>query len=381
MRYEAIYYDGLTARAQPVSIAVTDSGIVISAVTGAVLAHWPADLVILAERPRDRESVRIGLEGTTARLIVDDSGVLEMLGPVAPRLYRRVRLSWRGLVRIVAWTGASAGSIAFILFVAVPSLSKQMAAATPDTIRLRIGGTALRQLSRILPIDRDGPRPTRGTYCGEYSGRYAIEVMMERLTADMGEAPSLRVVVLNTKVVNAFALPGNIIVLTKGLIDEALNAEELAGVIAHELGHIVHDHPTQGMYRTATVSVLVALVVGDVAGAIPGLSLGHRALNSGYSRLAEREADRYGLERLYSAGIDAGGLEGFLARLLKKRAKDGGRFSGFLSTHPPTAERLAAARGAARDAGEVFGGDPNPWSWLQGICRKTQRAARPITIP
>ena len=381
MRYLATYYDGTTAQAQPVAITVMDAGIAISAVHGAVLAHWPAERVMLAEAPRKGEPVRLGLDGTTERLIVDDPGVLETLRPVAPQLYRRVRLSWGGIVRIVGWAGAAVGSIAFILLFVVPSMSKQLAAVTPDTVRQRIGATTLRQLTRLLKVDRSGPAPTRRAYCRDAPGRTALQAMTARLTADMAEAPTLRLIVVNTDVVNAFALPGNFIVLTKGLIENALSAEEVVGVIAHEIGHIAHDHGIQRMYRTAAVSVLISLVTGDLAGGILVAGLGKRMLYTGYSRVAEREADGYAVERLNAAGIDAKGLEAFLSRLLARKQKAQGSLPHFLSTHPPTVERLAAVRGAARAAGKIFGGDHREWWRLRLICRSTQRVPPQLSTP
>ena len=372
MRYLATYYDGMTARAQPVAMAVTDTGIVISAVHGAALAHWPAERVMLAELPRDGQPVRLGLDGTTARLIVDDPDVVETLRPVAPQLFRRVVLSWGGVARIVGWAGAAAASVAIIILFVVPSLSMQLAAVTPDAVRQRIGATTLRQLTRLLAINRNGARKTRRAYCSDAPGRAALQAMTARLTADLAEPPALRLVVVNTGMVNAFALPGNFIVLTKGFIENALSPEEVAGVIAHEIGHIAHDHGIRRMYRTAAVSVLTGLVTGDVAGGILVTGLGKWMLNTGYSRVAEREADGYALERLNAAGIDSGGLEAFLARLLTRQEKGGASLPRFLSTHPPTADRLATVRGAARAAGKVFGGDHREWWRLRLICRSTQ---------
>lgn len=375
MRYQATYYDGVTAQGRPVAIAVTDAGIAVSAVHGAVLSHWPAERIILAELPRGGKAVRLGLDGTTERLIVDDPEVLGTLRPVAPRLYRRVRLSWGGFARIVAWACGAVASIAVILLLVVPSLSEQLAAVTPETVKQRIGATTLRQLTRLLKIDRSGPARTRRAYCSDAPGRAALKAMTARLTSGVAEAPVLRLVVVNTNMVNAFALPGNFIVLTKGLIENALSPEEVAGVIAHEIGHVAHDHGIQAMYRTAAVSVLISLVTGDVAGGILVAGLGKWALNTGYSRVAESEADRYALERLNAAGIDPRGLEAFLARVLAGRAESKGMLSRFLSTHPPTAERLAAVRAAARADGKVFGGDHRQWWRLRLICRKTQQVA------
>ena len=377
MQYAASYYDGVTARAQTVAIDVTDDGVAISDADGTVLSSWPAGRVILAELPRGGEPVRLGLDGTTARLVVDDPGVVETLRPMAPQLYRRVRLSWSGLARIAAWAGAAVVAVAFIILVVVPSLSRQMAAVTPDAVRQRIGAATLRQLPRLLPIDRSGPPHMRQAYCGYDRGRDALQAMLVRLTADM----ALRVVVVNTEVVNAFALPGDMVVLTQGLIDNASSAEEVAGVIAHEMGHVAHDHPIESMYRTATVSVLAGLVTGDAAGGILITGLGQWVLNTGYSRAAEREADQYALERLYAAGIDSSGLERFFARLMEERDKDAGPFSRMLSTHPPTRERLEAVRRADRVTGRVFGDDDEPLAQLRRICWNTQPAPRPISTP
>ncbi len=377
MQYAASYYDGVTARAQTVAIDVTDDGVAISDADGTVLSRWPAGRVILAELPRGGEPVRLGLDGTTARLVVDDPGVVETLRPMAPQLYRRVRLSWSGLARIAAWAGAAVVAVAFIILVVVPSLSRQMAAVTPDAVRQRIGAATLRQLPRLLPIDRSGPPHMRQAYCGYDRGRDALQAMLVRLTADM----ALRVVVVNTEVVNAFALPGDMVVLTQGLIDNASSAEEVAGVIAHEMGHVAHDHPIESMYRTATVSVLAGLVTGDAAGGILITGLGQWVLNTGYSRAAEREADQYALERLYAAGIDSSGLERFFARLMEERDKDAGPFSRMLSTHPPTRERLEAVRRADRVTGRVFGDDDEPLAQLRRICWNTQPAPRPISTP
>ena len=377
MQYAASYYDGVTARAQTVAIDVTDDGVAISDADGTVLSSWPAGRVILAELPRGGEPVRLGLDGTTARLVVDDPGVVETLRPMAPQLYRRVRLSWSGLARIAAWAGAAVVAVAFIILVVVPSLSRQMAAVTPDAVRQRIGAATLRQLPRLLPIDRSGPPQMRQAYCGYDRGRDALQAMLVRLTADM----ALRVVVVNTEVVNAFALPGDMVVLTQGLIDNASSAEEVAGVIAHEMGHVAHDHPIESMYRTATVSALAGLVTGDAAGGILITGLGQWVLNTGYSRAAEREADQYALERLYAAGIDSSGLERFFARLMEERDKDAGPFSRMLSTHPPTRERLEAVRRADRVTGRVFGDDDEPLAQLRRICWNTQPAPRPISTP
>lgn len=376
MRYKATYYDGLTARARPAAIAVADTGIAISAVHGAVLAHWPAESVVLVERPRVGEPVMLGLEGTTERLVVGDLDVLKTLGAVSPLLYRRVRVSWRSLAGIAAWSCAAVGSIVFILLVVVPALSKQLAEATPVTVRERIGAITLRQLTRLVKIDQSGPPLTRQPYCTDAPGRAALEEMAARLTADIPEPPALRLVVMNTTLVNAFALPGDFVVLTKGLIENASNAEEVAGVLAHEIAHVVYDHGIQQMYRSAAVAVMTSMAIGDIAGGLLVAGLGKWMLNSGYSREAERAADRYAMKRLNAARIDSSGFEAFFARLHaeeeRRREKGGLEIPSLLSTHPPHAERIQAVRRTARSEGKVYS-DHRQWERFRSICRRTAR--------
>ncbi len=371
MRYAAKYYDGSTARSQSVAIAVTDTGIIISTPEGDELARWPVRRVVLAELPHGGEPVRLGLDGTTARLIVDDAGVVEALRPVAPHLCRRVRLSW-GLLRFVGWIAAAVGSLAVVLLFVVPSLSKQLAAVTPDAVRQHLGDTVLRQLTVLVEIDQSGPPQQRQAYCNDVPGLRTLEAMVARLTADMDEAPSLRLFVINTDMVNAFALPGGIVVLTKGFIDDATSAEEIAGVVAHEIGHIHHDHVIEGMYRTAAIGMLVGIVTGDFTGGILITGAAEWMLNSGYSRVDERAADDYALQRLYAVGIDSSGVERFYNRQLAESPEGEGALEGLISTHPLTRDRLEALRRAPRAFGTVFGGDGGEWRRLRLVCRTTQ---------
>ncbi len=380
MWYAASYYDGVTARVRRVAVAVTAAGIGISDTDGAALADWPAERVVLTEPPRAGEPVRLGLDGTTARLIVDDPTVLEALRPVAPQLYRGVRLSWGGLVRIGAWAGAAAVSLAILVLVVVPLLADQLAAATPESVRQRIGATTLRQLTLVL-MRKEGSRAASRAYCSAVPGQRALRGLSTHLTRGLDAPASLRVVVVNSKAVNAFALPGGIVVLTKGLIEHAASPEEVAGVFVHEVGHIVYDHGLRRMYRSGATAVLAGLLIGDTSGGALLTGLGWLTLNLGYSRAAEREADRFAVARLNAANMDAAGFAAFFARLQKQSEKQGDdEMLELLSTHPPTTERIEAVRREARATGKAFRGRARPWNALRRICRTTRKDPAPVVI-
>lgn len=140
---------------------------------------------------------------------------------------------------------------------------------------------------------------------------------------------------------NAFALSGNIIVVTDELVRLPIHDDELAAVLAHELGHLQARHGLQSVLRSSFALLIVSAVTGDLstltsfAGALP-LSL----LRNGYSREMERDADRFALAELQALHIDP---HAFSTVLLKLETAQGalGRTSTYLSTHPSSEERIA----------------------------------------
>ena len=240
----------------------------------------------------------------------------------------------------------AAGSVAGIVLVLIPLLSAQLAAVTPDSAKFRLGREVLVQVVELLPGPA-GPA-SRQRYCSWEDGRAALQRLADRLAADLPDPPTVRVVVVNTLLVNAFALPGGIMVFTRGLLVQADSAEEIAGIAAHELGHIAHDHSTRALYRSFAVALLVGVLFGDLTGGTLAGGLAEWLVNTGYSRDAERDADAFALARLEAAGIGTQGLADFFARLREREKVGDGPLARMLSTHPATDERLAHIRRAER---------------------------------
>ena len=336
---------------------------------GPLSASWPGGGIRLVERPRPDEPVRLGLAGTTARLILDDPGVVGALRQTAPHLWRRQHMPRRTVARIAVWAVLAAGSMAGIVLVVIPLLSAQLAAVTPDSAKYRIGRAVLVQLADLLP----GPPGDAGggRYCAGAGGLDALQRLAERLGADLPAPPGVRVAVLNARMANAFALPGGIMVFTRGLLEEAESAEEIAGIAAHELGHLAHDHSTRALYRSFAVSLLIGVLLGDLTGGALTGGLAEWLVNAGYSREAERDADAFALARLDAAGIGSAGLAAFFARAADKEA--GGPPVRFLSTHPPTAERLALIRAAGLPGRRQAMGDGD-WAAVRRTCLALQTA-------
>lgn len=370
VRYPARYYDGLTARSRAVEVEIATTGLAIFDEAGPVVGSWPGEGVRLVERPREGEPVRLGLVGTTARLIVDDPRIVAALRQVAPHLLRRHRTSRRTVARIALWAVLAVASLAGIVLVVIPLMSAQLAAVTPDSAKYRLGRTVLVHLVDLLP----GPRTTSGgNYCANEDGLAALGRLVERLGADLEDRPTVHAVVVNFRMVNAFALPGGIMVFTRGLLDQAGSPEEIAGIAAHELGHLAHDHSTRALYRSFAVALLIGVLFGDLTGGTLAGGLAEWLVNTGYSREAERDADAFALERLKAAGIGTQGLADFFVRLEKKHGNDSGPLFGLLSTHPATAERLAHIRAAGLPGLRQAMGDED-WTSVRQTCLTLQTA-------
>lgn len=143
--------------------------------------------------------------------------------------------------------------------------------------------------------------------------------------------------------VNAFALPGGQIIVNQGLIDRVKTPDELAGVLAHELGHVEKRHTFQQLARTGVVYVLVSALVGDVSGIVAVVvSSGKEIFGLTYNRRMEEEADAFAVEQMLGRHLDPKGIVRFfkvLEREEKKHGYDG--IPDILRTHPATPERIA----------------------------------------
>ena len=155
--------------------------------------------------------------------------------------------------------------------------------------------------------------------------------------------------------VNAFALPGGWLYVNRGLITTAANESELAGVIGHEIGHVVGRHGARQITKQYGLAMLVELAVGreedrsmarGIAGQFVSLGAGLTLLK--YSRDAEREADYFAVQETYAAGIDPEGTASFFEKLLALHESEPEGVAVWFTTHPPTRERIASVRADIR---------------------------------
>ena len=155
---------------------------------------------------------------------------------------------------------------------------------------------------------------------------------------------------------NAFALPGGHIVVHTGLILGASRAEEILGVIAHEMAHVNRQHGIRKVLEGAGSYVVLSSLFGDVSGVTAVLvSNGAFLIQQQFSREFEREADQLAVTYLVDADVDPSGLYDFFAKLKAKEENSSAevfKALSFLSTHPATVERMESLNKAIDEAGK-----------------------------
>jgi predicted Zn-dependent protease len=182
---------------------------------------------------------------------------------------------------------------------------------------------------------------SEGNLDQESAAAKAVSELGTRLT--QGSRYEYQWYVKNDDSINAFAMPGGIVVVHSGLIANAETPEQLAGVLAHEVQHIEQRHSLQHLIHAGGLAAVLAVTMGDVSG-IAAVLL-HSAGTTRHSRELEARADADGVKALIAAGIPPQGMTEFFAKLMEQgKDSQGPAMIQFLSSHPATEARLASIR-------------------------------------
>lgn len=355
--YRGFYTDGMTARRAEVEVRIDAVGIAVIFAEGTV-ETWPATDLGLAEevypgRPARLKSAR----HAGATLTVEAPGFIEVLLGAHPGLALSAvpgRRRWRTLgLGLLSAVAVAAGAYA-----GLPWLATAGALLVPAGWEDALGRRAVERLAGT--DDGGGDR-----FCAEARGRRVLERLVARLAAATETPHAFHVRVARRSLVNAFAAPGGHIVLFAGLIETAESADEVAGVLAHEMAHVALRHPTEGMVRAFGLSILIEALAGEGTGTALIGSAAQVLIAMSYSRRAEADADAESLAMLRRAGMPSQGIVRFLERLSGSEGSGRG-LPPFLSTHPPPAARARAARAATNHAGRTL--SEEEWAGLRGIC-------------
>lgn len=363
--WEGHYLDGQTAARQRVSIRLMRLGLHVTTERGATL-WWPYEEIRQTQGFYSGEQVRLERGGEFSEaLLVSDTSFLTQLHQIAPELATRFhkpahRRRRARLVLIAAL--ASMGVLAVLYLWGIPALAAFVASRVPVSWEERLGRSIVTHL--VPPAMR----------CTDKTRTRVIDEIITVLTAPLPTSPfTIRVIVVNDSTINAFAVPGGYIVLYRGLLEKTQTAEELAGVLAHELQHIFKHHVTQALIQHVSTGLLLAAITGDTSRATAyGLESARLLGILRYSRQSEEEADAAGMRMLLESGIDPKGMIAFY-ELLTKSTSETSSILKYLSTHPSTGDRIKNLKSLVEQSQPksvklLKGYD---WSNIKKICQTT----------
>lgn len=342
MALAAHCYDGQSSRMRAARLDCAD-GFLQLAFEDGQLQQWPLEAVRI--RPR---------LGNTPRLLqLPDGGRVEVAD--SPELER-----WfpDGGGRIEGWAdwlerrrSAILGSALLVLAATVlflrncmPWLAREAAERMPPVVERHVSEQVIALLDRLHFEPSQVPAARRAT----------LEQRFLQLVRGEPRSAQMRIVFVDAVRIgaNAFALPDGRIFVTDQLLELAGSDDEVLAVLAHEAGHHVHRHGMRSALEQSSVFVTAGLLFGDASGSSLAVSIPVTLLGSGFSRGHEREADAYAFDLLRRHGQSPKAFASMMRRLSAQvpEALEKGPI-GYLSTHPPSPERIAAAEQAAVAAG------------------------------
>lgn len=323
--WKAFYYDGKTAERHEVEVQLSPDSLEIKK-TGDVI-HWRYDEVAQTQGGHDGEPVR--LERGEEALIIREAGFITSLKEMVPRFGSSFYGPEKKVKKLV-WIPLAALLTLLIGFSvyqwAIPWAAEFAAENVPPSIEDRLGSTFVKGIKDVAP-ECSSPE----------AHKYTSEIVNRLGAAALPNPYHFKIYILKSKTVNAFALPGGHIVVFSGLIEKTKSPEELAGVLAHEMQHVLKKHTTKGMFQDMSTGLLLKLVFGDIQGAS---NAAHVFGKIRYTKTLEEEADKSGADLLIKANIDPQGMID-LFKGFGENGKTESELLKYISTHPLTNERVA----------------------------------------
>ena len=341
LQFAGSLFDGRSSQKHLVDVELTPQAIILKAPGDKPIRwaypqlRWAADT-----SPFHIEHCAEGDEGLET-LVVDDPDFYRSVLEIAPKSF-----SSRENESKFNWKLYSVGILvlifsAYVFIKTVPSfLADQMVEKIPIEWEVTVGQSILKMLPVAQKPDQEVIKVLQDT----------VDILKQSL---QGTPPpyDLKVYILPVEQVNALALPGGPIVIFEGLLYKAESPEELAGVLAHEIQHILLRHSTRGILRNMAESMLVTIFLGDMNSVMEGIvQLAGQLETLGLSREMEAEADQKGMELILSANIDPHGMIRIFEKLMQEESKElpqgktvskENDFSSYFSTHPSGQNRLA----------------------------------------
>lgn len=336
----AVFYDGYSARPAPVRVLLFG---------GRLHLHDPYDDVFIQSFPL--QGVAHNSVGRHHFIYLDPKGLVylkfEEDHPLVPQLLQELGATNRGwphrlmqqkVVLLIPLLLVLAAGLYFLLLGLVPFLGLRLISRDSEiTLGNKLHQVMLSELSFV------GNTP-------DTTGTYRLQAYAKNL--QLSEEYPIRLTLVHSDIVNAYALPGGQVVVYTGLLRKLKTPEALAALLAHESTHVNSRHSMRSLLRSGANGLLVSIIFGDATG-LSGALAGNLENLSGlrYSRSLETEADETGMDLMRRNGVPPQGM----VQLMKTLEKEGDIPDelSFLSSHPLTKNRIKRAERYSKKWGNM----------------------------
>lgn len=353
--HTAVFFDGRSNRKRTVTLRFADGLDILE--PGIIVDHWPYDQLRRADGPPQTMRLSCTAALPLARLEVTDPATQGFIAAYCHSL--DVGASTPAQTRrIVGWSLAAICSILLLASFGIPLAADRIAPMVPFAIEQRIGAAVDKQAQEIF----------EGKACKGAEGQAAFTKLVDKLKTAGGLEMPLQAHVISSKTPNAYALPGGRVYLLEGLLKKAESPDEIAGVLAHELGHVQHRDSLRRIIQTGGTSFLVGLLFGDVTGAGAVVFAGRSLFDASYSRDQESAADAFAGDVMHRLGRSPKPMGELLVRVTGSEED-----MTLLSSHPLSKDRLAlmSKETSAPAGAELL--SAAEWKALKNICPSGKR--------
>lgn len=347
----AIYFDGKSSQRRAVTLHPGDRLEIRDGET--MLAAWAYADIRRADGPSGMLRLSSLSAPPLARLEIRDAALATDMAARCASLDENTP-GRRGVVAIVGWSLAATISIVAVVLFGVPLAADRLAPLVPDAFERRLGEVADSQVRTLFDAK----------VCDNAAGEKAFVKLMTAIREAAGMDTAVQSSVLSSAVPNAFALPGGRVYMFNGLLAKAENADEIAGVLAHELGHHKNRDNMRGLIRDGGTSFLVGLLFGDITGSSALIFASRSLVTSSHSREAEQDADGFSIDIMHKLGRPTKPMGELLVRVTGKEGKG----LSIISSHPLSEDRLARMTRENRPATKPPLLTPEEWRSLKSIC-------------
>ncbi len=354
-QFECFVYDGETATRHHGMLSLDPDAVRVDLENQTPNVWRYEDIELIWDGAYD-EPVQMKSKNDPLTLIIHDPLFLQSLRQRRPNIADR---PWWD-IRLEGWPAVLMSCIvvsflgSFIYYKGVPWFADTVAQFTPQNVEERMG---VATANILVPA---------GNRCSSTEREQLLRRVSDRLIAADNSGYQYKIIYARLGMFNAFAAPGGVIVVSDSLIKAVDTPEELAGVLAHEMQHVIQKHSTRAIARKMGGRAILSIMSFDSAGTPLGMEQAAGLADLSFQRSDEENADVAAMDLLVKARIRPNGLIQFLERVERYT---GGSHMKYLSTHPATQDRISKLRSilpARYEFEDIM--TPEEWKKAQDVC-------------